>query len=137
MTDSSEILRSGEQIQTYRHTEIIRKTQMPRPTNVNRGPWTPRKDGTVRCTMKMELHIPRDLVTFIRDNEKCNEAKALLVIREISRQFDEWHTVGYLPIRDENLETRELILFETDELFENPNDYIDYTIYEGPKLAWS
>lgn len=107
---------------------------MPRPTNVNRGPWTPRKDGTVRCTMKMELHIPRDLVRFIRDNEDCNEAQALLVIKRIALTYDEWHVVGYLP---KNIPSRELILIDGDEVSENPNDYADYTIYEGPRLAWS
>lgn len=107
---------------------------MPRPTNVNRGPWTPRKDGTVRCTMKMELHIPRDLVRFIRDNEDCNEAKALSIIKNIAREYDEWHYVGYYP---KNLEIRELIVINGDELSENPSEYRDYTIYDGPRLAWS
>ena len=132
MTDSFETLQSGEQIQTFRQTEIIRKTQMPRPTNVNRGPWTPRKDGTIRCTMKFECHIPRELVTFIRSNEDCNESRALLKIKNLARDFDEWHCVAYTPEP-----VRELILIHTDEVFENEDDYKDYTIYDGPRLAWS
>ena len=93
-----------------------------------------RKDGTERCTVRVELHVPRELCSFIRTHEKLGEIETLFVIKAISHDLDEWHTLMYLP--NENNELVRHIMSKDDvHYYENETDRA--IIYDGPDLAWS
>ena len=110
---------------------------MPLPKPLTRTPWRLRKDGTERCTVRVELHVPRELCSFIRTHEGIGEIEALFVIKELAHKLDEDHTLYYAPA----------LMVESDELIRSviSLDDIDWykkelpgaKIYDGPRLAWS
>ena len=92
--------------------------------------WTKRRDGTVRTTVVLKLHVPRDLVDWlIEHSEITSQAQALQwVRRNVGHLTDEWRVLacdtGGFP---------HLVHADGDEGSYHPEQDFEH-IYEGPEV---
>ena len=58
--------------------------------------WTVRRNGIEMTTLRMNLHVPHEMVQWITERTPLSEAKALAWIKEHAVILaDTWHTLAY------------------------------------------
>ena len=85
--------------------------------------WTPRRNGLIETTVALSLHIPQDLVTWLKDKAGISEKLALAWIKShVQELTDDWHTIqvddGYQSV------------IHVDNKLEAEGD--GYVVYDGP-----
>jgi hypothetical protein len=67
---------------------------------------------------------------FVRENEHCSEAQALMVIKELSFELDADHTIYYSG-------GGTAAIIDKDDTEWYRKDLPGCSVYDGPDLVWS
>lgn len=96
--------------------------------------WSKRKSGTVRTTIRVNYHVPQEMVEWIIENTAGgirNQTEALKFIREhVGSLSDGWHTIAAQP---RGYGEYDLMVCHSDESGELEGD--GYYVYEGENVV--
>lgn len=91
--------------------------------------WTRRKSGETRCTIRIELHVPRDMVKWLTEHGFRTEQSALGFVRRHPELADGWHTLAAIAATAKGVS---VIHVDDAQMFEPDGE----AIYDGAMVVF-